>query len=414
MRCTAIAALAVAACLPLLAPSAAAQEEKVNRGQTVNERGRPTYDAKGIPVGGFVLYPVLDLSETYNDNIFAEPTNEDEDFETVIRPGAGLQSRWSRHELDLSAYGVIHRFADHDVLNTTEYGANASFRLDLAREASFTGSGGYEHRTVSRTDPEVAQRDTPEEVNVTTGSASFTQPFVNLRLTVSGDVVNYDEVETADSDKNRIEYEGRVRLGYDFSPALTTFLQPFYSLRDYDLAVDSAGINQGFECLWGRIRRWPTTSPASSTARRPSAITRPNFSDAQFTNDSGIFVDSKTTWNVTSLTSIIARIGRENITTNEIIFGLASSSRRQVRVGVEIQHELTSNVIINANGGYKREQFLQTTRSDKTVEAGVNVRFLINNYVSLFASYDYGVRNSNDPDAEYTDNRFLIGVRGQL
>jgi hypothetical protein len=411
---TAIAGLAIAVSLAFLASPAFAQDQDI-RGQTVNERPRPTYDAKGIPVGGFVLYPLLDVNETYDDNIFAADTGEVDDFETTIGPRLSLQSRWSRHSLTLNSHALIHYYAERNEQNTREYGADARLQLDLARDATLVGAGGYERRTVSRTNPEEARRATPEQVDVTSGSASFTQPFVNLRLTISGDVTNYDEVDDRDREKNRVEYTGRVRLGYDVSPAITTFVQPFYTLRDYDQNSDPTGLNLNRDSkVYGGVFGLAYDITDILYGETSVGYYNTKFDDPRFKSDSGLSIDSKTTWNVTSLTSIIARVARENITTNEIIAGLASSSRREVRFGLEVQHELTSNVILNADAGYRRDKFLETTREDKTMEAGASARLLLDNHFSLFASYRYSKRDSNRTVEEYTDNRFLIGVRGQV
>jgi hypothetical protein len=306
-------------------------------------------------------------------------------------------------------YGDIRRFADRDDQNTSDYGANAGLRLDLAREATFQAGGAFERRTVDRTDPEESGRTTPERVDILTGSASYSQPFVNLRLTLAGDVRDYDERDVLDQDKNRTEYSGRARLGYDVSPALTTFAQGFYTMRDYDRAADSLGFDKDSQ-VYGGVFGLGYDITGILYGETSAGYYKTSFDDARFADDSGVFVSSSTTWNVTALTSIIARVARENITTNEIIAGLSSSSRRQLRFGVEVQHELTKNVIINADAGYRRDRFLETARTDKTFEAGVDVRFLFDNHFEFFAEYRYSDRNSDVLTEEYTVNRVLLGV----
>lgn len=411
-RCGLLAALALAAG-GVIAPSGANAQDQIYRGQTVNERPRPTYDAKGVPVGGFVLYPLIDVSGNYDDNIFAEEVNEVDDYEITVGPEARLQSRWSRHALTLSGFGRIHRFIDRTDQNTSEYGGNGQFRLDLGRDATLSAGGGYERRTIDRRDPEEAGRATPEQVDIASGSASFSQPFVKLRLTLSGDVINYDEVDPLDSDKNRLEYTGRARLGYDVSPAITGFVQGFYTRRDFDLALDSAGFNRDTK-VFGGVAGLAYDITGILYGETSVGYYKTEFDDTRFTSDSGVYVDSKTTWNVTALTTLIARVSRENITTNEIIAGFASSSRRQVRFRGELQHELAKNILINADGGYTRDQFLEVARTDKTIDAGVIVRLFLDSHFSLFASYRYSKRDSNALTEEYTSNRVVLGLRAQV
>ncbi len=68
----------------------------------VMDRARPAYDAKGIPLGGFRLFPSLDVVGTYDDNVFRLPTGQSDyffygsaDAEAAIAMGpAFLRNLW--------------------------------------------------------------------------------------------------------------------------------------------------------------------------------------------------------------------------------------------------------------------------------------------------------------------------------
>lgn len=62
------------------------------RGRTVSERPRPELESQGLPAGSFRFYPRLEISETYDDNVFAVDSGESDDFVTRIRPELDLRS----------------------------------------------------------------------------------------------------------------------------------------------------------------------------------------------------------------------------------------------------------------------------------------------------------------------------------
>jgi hypothetical protein len=385
-------------------------QEKVVRGQTVMQRPRPDYDAKGVQAGGFTLYPLLDLSETYDDNIFATPTGEVDDFITDIRPALELRSNWSRHQLSIGGYGLFHIYGDRSDQNNQEYGATAELRLDLAKDSSLSAEGNFDRNTGDRFDPEEAGRAEPEQVDVASASVTYTKPFVNLHVTLGGDFTDYSEVSQLDKDKDRAEFGGHIRIGYDLSPSINAFVQPYYTMRDFDRAVDTFGVNRDSSVYGGGFGvAYDITGILYGETTVGYYHT--NFRQAGFADDHGIGVSSSTTWNVTSLTSVIVRVSRANVITNE---NPAASSRKRLALNGQIQHELTRNLLVGADGGYTRDAYLGTSRVDKTFNAGAKLTFLIDNHFSLFAQYEYRDRTSSDPTAEFTDNRVILGFRAKV
>ena len=55
-------------------PPQIAQQLDVQQDVGVLDRLRPAYDAKGIPIGGFRLFPQLEVSSAYDDNVYLLPS----------------------------------------------------------------------------------------------------------------------------------------------------------------------------------------------------------------------------------------------------------------------------------------------------------------------------------------------------
>src|SRR5687767_8498047 len=66
--------------------------------------GASDYQALGVPLGGFLLFPSLALTTTFDDNIRRTPTNTLADVFFSFRPNVVLRSQWSQHALNLTAW----------------------------------------------------------------------------------------------------------------------------------------------------------------------------------------------------------------------------------------------------------------------------------------------------------------------
>src|ERR1700722_17532045 len=85
----------------------------------VMARPRPEYDAKGIPLGGFRLFPTLDLGASYDSNILRTDTNYVDDYIFNIVPSYKIQSQWNQHTLEF--YGGLndYQYAQNTSENVT-------------------------------------------------------------------------------------------------------------------------------------------------------------------------------------------------------------------------------------------------------------------------------------------------------
>ena len=79
-----------------------------------------------------------------------------------------------------------------------------------------------------------------------------------------------------------------------------------------------------------------------------------------------------------------------------------------------MDHELLRNVLIGAEGGYVRDDFEGSDRTDNRYDAGADVTYLINRHFSVGAAYQYSTRDSDSDTAEFDSNIFTVRVRAQL
>src|SRR5579883_3128284 len=167
--CT-VAAAAVSATLALAAPAAALAQEATgdavptfnagtnaidsptyDRGRNISvlDRPRPDYQAEGLQVGGFTIYPKVSVAGSYDDNIFAVRTGAQGDFIFHVAPEVDFQSNWSRDSISGYARFSQDEYAKFSSEDASQYGAGLAGKLQFGN-SDLTGGVDYGHFVLSR------------------------------------------------------------------------------------------------------------------------------------------------------------------------------------------------------------------------------------------------------------------------
>lgn len=393
-------------------PASAQQVSDDPRYLTVLQRPRDQFDPKGLTVGGGLVFtPSLGVSEAYDDNIYATRDNVRDDLVTTITPRLGLDSKWSRHKLSVKAFADIRRYIDNGSEDNDQYGVDADLGLDLAHGGSIDLQAGYGRRTISRGDPQESGRLTPEQIDAVSSKVAWEQKFSRLLLGASASLLDWQEVSNLDADKNRKEYGGTFRVGYIFSPALNAFIEPFYTKRDFDRAFDFSGINRDSD-VWGVNGGvgYDLTGVLYGETRIGWYTT--NFSQSGLKNNSGLSVQSRTTWNPTARDTLIFDLQRVNVITTDV----TASSRVLTGGGIELQHELTRNITLQANISYFDDDFVDSrpNRVDHRLEGSVRGDYYLNRFFAFYLRYYRGYIDSTVRAQSYDENQITFGIRAQL
>ncbi|HSS13548.1 MAG TPA: outer membrane beta-barrel protein, partial [Rhizomicrobium sp.] len=108
----------------------------------VLDRERPAYDAKGIPLGGFRLFPRLNFDTAYDDNVFRLPAAQS-DWYFRETPTLRLQSQWGQHFLEVYGGADNYNYSRFSSLDLTDWNIGAAGRYDIMRGVSVAGSNTY-------------------------------------------------------------------------------------------------------------------------------------------------------------------------------------------------------------------------------------------------------------------------------
>lgn len=378
----------------------------------VTQRPRPAYDALGMRAGGFLIYPSLTVSETYDDNIFAVPEDEDSDFITLVQPRIDVASNFVRHSLGFGVGSDIAFYADNTDENFQDVSVNADGRLDITRRSALSLSLDAGRFHESRDDPEDVEADELTEFYAYGGTVGFSQAFNRLNFRLSQGARRTDFQDAGDfnnDDRDRIIYDTRLRTGFFISPRFNTFVEGRYNIVRRDEEVDDDGFERD-EHGWGVNGGVAVDITAILFGEAFVGYRRQHFEEDEFDTEDGISFGADLTWNPTTLTTLVLSGSGDFEPTNQA----DAASNFESSIALAVDHELLRNVLIGATVGFERDDFESIDRTDDTIIASGRVTYLLNRNFSLRGDYQYTDRSSDFANEEFTRNRFTLSLTAQL
>lgn len=414
-----LASVAVAA---MSAPGLVSAQDAPPRGINVADRERPDYDPIGIRAGGFIIYPSVTGSVAYEDNLFRQPNNEQDDTIFAVTPEVVVESQWSRHELNAGASLTTNAHDENDSDNVTSYDVFGEGRLDVTRDTFLNALVSYAVAYEDRGSPDLPRAAAePAEFATFLGQADLTHRFnrLSVRPGFTYTDIDYEDVGLVgggalnNDDRDRNEIETRVRVGYDVSPALQTFVTGRYRETEYDNFDDNLGgggvakrDSDAFDVLAG------AAFDLGALARGEVAVgyTEQDYDSALIPEVDGFIYEAGVEWFVTELTTVTLGGSRsvEETTINNAAGYLATS------VAAGIDHELMRNVLVGADAYWSNSEYEGINRDDDVIGVGVDGTYLINRNFRATLGYDYEQRDSNALNADYDANVVLLSLRAAL
>jgi len=414
---------------PPVAPGVAAPEQPLARGQRVTERPRPEYDARGVRLGTFFLYPRVELDELFNDNVFATNSNKSSDFITAVSPTLELRSNWSRHELDLRTGLSKGWYLDNSSEDYLDYFAAGDGRFDIDRNHAITGGARYERLHEERDSPDTpGGAAEPVEFNIYSANAGFVQQGLRVGYEALMDVrrEEYEAVPAvggsviSQSIRDVNIYTPSARVSYEVAPGYRGFVRGAVNWRNYDHTSPIAGAADLDRDSWGYRADVGATVDITGVTYAEASIgyLSQEYNDDRLSAINGFDVGARVVWNATQLTSVVLNVDRQVQDSNNFAVGVGTTSPGYLRsnVGLSVDHELFRNLLLNGRINYQNDDYEGIDRTDNRFDIGAGVRYLLNNNAYLGGSYTLTRRDSDGALATggFTRNLFLIRLGLQL
>lgn len=405
MRKFALLAGASALALMLGADLAAAQELDVTK------RPRPEFDAQGLRAGSFLIFPKTELHGTYNSNIFAEETNETDDYIARLNPTIAARSDWNNHALNANVF-VDHAFySDNSKEDYTDYGVGLDGRIDVTRTANIFGGVGARHLHEDRGSPDDTRGVEPTEYDRYDANLGATYKPNRLGVTVEGTWrrLDYDNVATStgaiinNQDRDRDVFGQRLRVGYDVQPGYTAFVQGSLNQRKYDTRPDRNGFDRNSDG-W-RLNAGVEFSVTNLIDGEIYAgYLEQSYDDPRLDTNSGMDFGGRLVWAPTQLTSVKASLAREVSETTSA----GASSYLATIASLRVDHELMRNVLVGARASYTNNDYDGINRSDDIWGLGVDGKYFITSRFFAGAQAGWTDRDSNVAGQSY--DQYTVGA----
>lgn len=411
----ALALLGMTVLIP--APPVAAQTEiDPIRGKAVQDRVRPDYDPLGIRAGSFLINPEISLAETFTSNLYADETGERPDFITILSPKVEVNSDWGRHHIMAMTSGDFGFHANHGDEDYQDIKTDLYGRYDISRGTVAYAKAAYRRLHGARGHPDTAPSVDPTIFRLYQGELGFRRNRYRISAEVNtiARYYGFDDVDAVgggeinNDDRDRTDLEGYARLGYEYIPGGSAFLQLKYDSQDYRLERDDAGYNRdstGFRVSAGSTFDYD----GIITGEVSLGLHQRSYVDHRFEGDVLLDVGAKIQWNPTELTTVQFGLDRRMEETT------ATAARSVVNTGAEVlvTHELRRNILLTAGLTYDNVDYRGIGRVDDVLKTEFGAEYKLNRTLFLRGRYGLVNRESNMAGEDYLQHNATLRMGAQ-
>lgn len=391
-----------------------------SRNIAVRQRPRPDFEAVGLRAGAFLVYPKVELSGEFDDNIYALDADETSDTILHLRPELAIESDWSRNFATVFARASINRHRKFRSEDRDEYGLGVLARADVNRLSNLRlgaeFNAGFEPRT-SLNAPSGSVRPIALDTTTAFAAAAFTNG--QMKLTGRADLRRLDYADGAEASGRVIKQDQRDRevsslmgrVEFAASPDAALFVQVTGNRRDYgraDALVDPARDSRGLEALFG------AGFEVGALVRGEIAVgsIRQDFDNPDYADTVRFGGRAQLEYFPSQLTTLTFGAGR----TVEDAVARGAGGFVSTSGSVSIDHELLRNVILNARLTYSSDRYQGLDRDDARTAASLGATYLVNRNLGVSASVSSQRVSSDGVDRvrDFRVNRLAVALVTQL
>lgn len=394
--------------------SAHAQQENTDPVPSAGDAVPTPAEALSESTGDSIRYRAsVGLTEYYDDNIFAIPFEEREDFVTLISPSVSAESRWSRHAFALGANADIYRYKEFDNEDAEDARIYGNGRYDLNDTSNFFGGLSWKRGHEDRSSPNRTFGLTPTVFHVGEGFVGYALETEQFTLRLGGTYADYDydDVPTRDDvvnndDRDREQTSVGLRAGYKLSDLHEGFVQLSLDDRRYRLDADDNGFNRdssGYGWAVGIA-----STGAGFESELLAGYLRQDYDDERFESlgvpDFGLRISTRNKpWRIS---------GYIDRTLEETTLA-GASSYLSTRLGINARQPIGPRLTVTATAGFTREDFQDIARTDDIAFLGAGVHYRLTQAWRLQADMDRTERDSNAELSDFSKTRIYLRVVGE-
>lgn len=371
------------------------------------------YAPQGIPLGGLRLFPVLEGGVALSDNAGRENDRRKTDLGLRLKPAFRLESDWVRHSFAAGGDGdFIYYVSEPDFDSKTAH-ADATLRLDMRRTTTLDFNAAYDLDQDSAGTREVPDSAigfrTDHDISLSAG-ITHRAGRLETRLRAGADIAIFEDVDLAgggkedNSDRNYVEPNVALRVGYETTAAIRPFIEVAYRPRFHDDKYDRNGLRRDSDGITAKLgAAFDLDTIWSGEAAIVYAMR--NYDDPALRTVDAVGVSGSVTWRPTRLTTVTF----DAATTIDESSSTTEGGTRNYDFRADASHELRENVTLQSGVGINYDDS-RTGADDFTLRTNAGFVYRFNPWVAWTAGYEFIYFDSEAPSSDYHENRIATGI----
>lgn len=401
----------VGLCLALIAQAGFAADAKFTTAGKSFDKGM---EAKGMKYGSLLVIPKVEVSEVYDDNIYATENNAKHDLITRIRPSVEVVRDTKSDYVSALARLDINRYAAKKDESTAGYLASLYGAHDFNRMTGVSGKLSYSRQFEDRGDPNSpANSAKPVVYNYGLARAGLTHKFTRaLDVKVGTEARSYDYQDSYTQGGAFINNEGRDRtdyiqsaqVRYKLNRSFSPFVRGTLDNRVYDRKAPTNRSSQGGSVVAGtEFTLRPSVKGEAFAGVQHRDYHGATYKDIPSTPDFG----GNVTWNVDETFSLMGTIDRSVEETTRSL----SSAYVETSYALDAEKKLNDSLLLTGGlsrtiNSYRGNSANQ--RHDNYWDGYVGVKHYLSKGVSVAGEYSYRQRSSNIAGGDYDNNKLML------
>ncbi len=363
---------------------------------------------EGFRVEGFRVMPNVSLTESWNDNIYGTPANEESDTISTASASVKVNSDWARHRLNFDAGASADFYSSNDSEDAVDWWLGTDGRYDLSARSHALGGARVSQNHEDRSSPDSAAGALDPTTYITSRAhLGFAHQFAPFTIRVGGVVENLNFVDGSngfDVDwRDRNQFSIGTRFSYLLNPQNEVFFQAATDTRDYD--NEPVGRNSDGYRLGLGLR---TNRGAEFEAEGFLGHMVQDYDNIALKDVNALYYGANLKWKPVSHTRLSAGIDRAVNETTYSEAGTDASSHLDTSINGRVEHDINSKFSLNLSLGYSNSDYQGVTLELDELSAGAGLRYDFDRRFYLAGGYRYSNRDANNPLYEYDRNLFYV------
>jgi hypothetical protein len=375
------------------------------------------YGALGLRIGTFILKPSLDQGLTYTSNADLEPDGATALLsETMLRLNA--TSDWSRHSLELNAFGTLRRSLSGAETHDREGGLDGRLNLDIGPDLRGFAALAYAVQPESASSPVELPANVISQPlrHAFSGSLGLSKDVGKLRFGLSGALERlvYADAELegggelSQRDRNTTLLTVALRGGYEISPALTPFVETELGRRIFDEAIDGSGYARS-ATRYGARAGLAFTRSEKLTGEISAGWIHEDSDDERLEAISGPAVNASLVWSPRRGTEI----GLAGSTVVETTTAAGESGSLLYAASLTVDRDIRANLTLNALAAFSWRDYVGSSDADRTWVAEAGLTYWMNRYAGVTGRLRHEALSSTLPDRDADATSIHLGLKLQ-